>query len=98
MSIRTPEATSLSRATSFNKHNIAAFFDKLGTINEKYKFQAHDVYNIDETGITTVQCPDRVVVQRGVKQVGAVTSGERGTLVTMAIAVSALVRQIHQGG
>ena len=46
------------------------------------------IYNIDETGITTVQKPSKIVAAKGTKQVGAMTSGERGTLVTMAVAVS----------
>ncbi|CAF4822893.1 unnamed protein product [Pieris macdunnoughi] len=34
--------------------------------------------------------PDKVVARRGIRQVGAVTSAERGTLVTVACAVNAL--------
>lgn len=44
---------------------------------------------MDETGVTTVQIPDRVVARKGVKQVGRIVSAERGTLVTLAVAVSA---------
>lgn len=45
---------------------------------------------MDETGVTTVQKPDRIVTRRGTRQVGALTSAERGTLVTVAMAVNAL--------
>ena len=45
---------------------------------------------MDEAGVTTVQKPERVVTRRGYKQVGFLTSGERGTLVTIACAVSAI--------
>lgn len=44
---------------------------------------------MDETGVTTVQKPNRVIAGRGFKQIGRITSAERGALVTMAVAVSA---------
>lgn len=36
-----------------------------------------------ETGCTTVQTPKQVISEQGKKQVGAITSGERGELVTV---------------
>nr|CAH7746660.1 unnamed protein product [Callosobruchus chinensis] len=56
-------------------------------------FEPQDIYNVDEIGVTTVQKPDRVVA-RQTKQVGALTSGERGTLVTLAFAATALGNSI----
>uniref|UniRef100_A0A667X0N9 Uncharacterized protein n=1 Tax=Myripristis murdjan TaxID=586833 RepID=A0A667X0N9_9TELE len=44
---------------------------------------------MDETGVTTVEKPDQLVARRGFKQVGSLTSGERGSLVTLACTVSA---------
>lgn len=89
LSIRTPEPTSLSRATSFNKTNVGNFFSLLKTVLERDSIKPQDIWNVDETGVTTVQKPVSVVGPKGAKQIGALTSSERGTLVTMCGAVSA---------
>ena len=90
LSIRTPEATSLSRTTSFNCTNVDTFFKNLDSVQKRYNFSADCIYNIDETGLTTVHKPVKVIAGKGVKQVGQVTSAERGTLVTMVGCINAL--------
>lgn len=66
------------------------FYDNLANVLDKNEFQGNDIRNMDETGVTTVQDPGYVAAGRGVRQVGSVTSGERGTLVTVACAGNAL--------
>lgn len=89
ISIRAAEATSLGRAMGFNKPVVTKFFENLKKLCETYKFQAFQVYNVDETALTTVQNPGKVLATKGQKQVGQITSGERGTLVTMVGAINA---------
>ena len=44
---------------------------------------------MDETGVTTVRKPDRIIGRCGTKKIGAITSAERGTLITVVGTISA---------
>ena len=44
---------------------------------------------MDETGVTTVRKPDRIIERRETKQIGAITSAEQGTLITVGGTISA---------
>jgi hypothetical protein len=46
------------------------------------------LFIVEGTAVRTVQKTTRIVSKNGMKLVGAVTSAERGCLVTMAVAVS----------
>ncbi|ESO12118.1 hypothetical protein HELRODRAFT_158544 [Helobdella robusta] len=46
-------------------------------------FDREQIWNVNETGISTVQKPVKVVGTKGARQVGKITSGERGHTVTV---------------
>ncbi|KAG5347670.1 CBX5 protein, partial [Acromyrmex charruanus] len=84
------KTTSLCKAISFNKHNVNLFFTNLKTICNCLKVKPSNIWNMDEIGISTVHTPDRVIARREMKQLGKIISTETETLVTMAVAVSAI--------
>lgn len=89
ISLRTPEATSLNRITAFNATEVKLFFDQLEALQTKHSFPSHRIFNIDETGISTVQKNSKILAPKGLKQVAKATSGERSVTTTVVCAVSA---------
>ncbi|XP_067937322.1 jerky protein homolog-like [Watersipora subatra] len=76
----------MNRAKAFNKAAILKFYDNLEPF---LAIDAARIYNVDETGVSTVTKPVKILAARGKKRVGAVTSGERGTNTTVICCMSA---------
>ncbi|XP_045453927.1 MFS-type transporter clz9-like [Melitaea cinxia] len=89
ISLRRPESTSINRITAFNETEVKMFFNNLESLQTKYQFDANRIYNVDETGISNVQRNSRILAPKGQKQVGMISSGEKGTTITVVCAFSA---------
>jgi hypothetical protein len=78
LSIRSPEPTSLGRAIGINEPTIQSFMNLYRSELDKERFTPDCIYNVDETGLTVVHRPRKVLASKGEKQVGKVTSEEKG--------------------
>ena len=90
LAIRQPQGTNIARAVGFNRPKVQQFF-----LIYRDQLQASDyppsrIWNMDETGVTNVQKPGKVVATKGAQQVGKMTSAERGSTVTLICAMSAV--------
>ncbi|XP_014217193.1 tigger transposable element-derived protein 2-like [Copidosoma floridanum] len=85
-----PEPTSAARASGFNKRSIDEFYKILKSAYDQYDFDAQNIYNVDQTGVScNPKSQAKVVALKGKRQVGSKVSAERGTTVTACICFSA---------
>lgn len=57
---------------------------------EKHKFSAERIFNVDETGVSSVHTPPKVIASKKLKQVGGITSTERGFNTTVIACINAV--------
>ena len=90
VSVRKPENCSLARLEAINKENLKKFYKNVADVTAKHgPFPPHRIFNVDETGITPVVNSPKVLAGKGRRNVGRVSSAERGKLVTVVGCVSA---------
>ena len=80
---------SLNRSIGFRRSEVQIFFENLGRLREEHGFSETHIWNCDETGVTTVTKPPKILARTGSKRVSAVTSEERGVITTLIMACSA---------
>ena len=91
LSIHSPLPLSYCHAWCANMDTINDFFRKLGAIYGRLNLicKPMQIYNCDETGVSVVHKPGKVVAEMGRHKVYAVTSAERGKTHTILTRVSA---------
>lgn len=89
LSLRKPENTSAARIRALNAENINQFFENYRDVLKKYRFKSSQIYNFDETGLSTVVQSSKVLARRGQKQVGQFAAAERGSQITFGGFISA---------
>ncbi|XP_031639947.1 uncharacterized protein LOC116351929, partial [Contarinia nasturtii] len=94
MSMRTPQQVSMNRMRGFSRENVDLFFSNLDRVTDPsgdgHEYAAQAIWNMDETGFSTVPTKiGKIVGRKGAKNVGVMASAERGTLVSMVACVSA---------
>ena len=90
VSVRKPEPTSLSRIYGMNRFDVDRFFNNLKELYDQNHYDAGQIFNMDETGFTSVPPSSKILAPKGQKQVGIAVSAERGRTVTFVCCFSAM--------
>lgn len=74
----------------FNRVSVGKFFDLLEGLVDQYKFPPTHIFNVDETGLTTVpKRQSRILALKGKKQLSLASSAQKGQLTTAVLCMSA---------
>ena len=89
LSLRKPQGVALNRVFGLNKEAVKRYFDNLEILLIEHHFEPHQIYNCDETGITTVHKPTKVIAPTRKHCVSSMASGEKGITTTVLCACNA---------
>lgn len=90
LSLRQPENISIARCKGFNRTNVYGFFNILEKLVDENDIDAFHIYNVDESGFSTVQKKSpKILASKGKHQVGFIASGERGINTTLVCCCNA---------
>ncbi|KAK4312454.1 hypothetical protein Pmani_016140 [Petrolisthes manimaculis] len=91
--LKAPEGMSIARIVAFNKVNVETFFKAYTLALNKYVFTPDRIYNLDESSLSTVMKPCKVVCVRG-KPVATQVTRERGDSMTFVGIINAVGQSI----
>ena len=91
LTLRTPQSLSYTRAVCANKEMIDDFFANLGAIFGRLNLitKPSQIFNADETGVTIVHRPSKIIAHIGRRNVPSLTSADKGKTHTVLACVSA---------
>ena len=96
LSLCQPKATFLSRAIGFNQVQVGKFYDNLKQLKTEKNIPVDRIYNVDESGISTVtKATNQIVATKRMKQVQKLTSSEKVKTKTIICAMNAQGKLIN---
>ena len=83
VSLRKPEAISLNRVYGLNEVSVDKYFENLAKVLDTYNLEPQQIFNLDESELSCVHKPNKVLAQEGKRVVSSTTNVERGVTTTI---------------
>ena len=59
------------------------YFSNLAKVLDEHKFEVRQIFNLDETEVTSIQKPRGIVTVKGTRKVASNTSADQSQLITV---------------